>query len=386
MQRRIRAVFVRGGTSRALVFHQADLPAGREDWNPIFLAALGSPDPAGRQLDGLGGGISSLSKVAVVGPPSRPDADVDYTFGQVDVTRPLVDYRGNCGNISSAIGPFAIDEGLVGLREPETVVRIHNTNTSKLIHARVPVVAGGAAVRGDFALPGVPGFGARITLEFLDPGGAVTGRLLPTGHPRDLLDVPGLGPVTVSLVDATNPMVFVPAKEVGLTGTEAPEALDADRGIAARLEAIRGAAAIVMGLATDPERASRDTPAVPKVAVVTPPASYRALDGTAIGADAVDLVSRVISMGKAHRAYALTGAMCLAVAARLPGTVVSQAAGGITGPDDIRIGHPSGVLTVAATVDPAGPAAGAPAAPGVRSVTVYRTARRLMEGFVLIPG
>ncbi|MCI0582491.1 MAG: PrpF family protein, partial [Chloroflexi bacterium] len=208
MQRRVRAVFVRGGTSRALVFHRRDLPADRAAWDGIFLAALGSPDPGGRQLDGLGGGISSLSKVAVVAPPSRPDADVDYTFGQVEVTRAAVDYRGNCGNISSAIGPFAIAEGLVPAREPATVVRIHNTNTRKLIHARIPVEAGQAAVRGDFVLDGVPGSGARIALDFLDPGGAVTGRLLPTGHAQETLEVAGLGTIAASLVDATNPIVF----------------------------------------------------------------------------------------------------------------------------------------------------------------------------------
>src|SRR5581483_1565319 len=207
---RVRAVFVRGGTSRALVFHARDLPE-RAAWDPIFLAALGSPDPYGRQLDGLGGGISSLSKVAVVGPPTHPDADVDYTFGQVEVSRPVVDYRGNCGNISSAIGPFAIDEGLVAAEAPLTRVRIHNTNTRKLIHARVPVEGGRAAVHGDFALDGVPGTGARIALDFLDPGGAVTGRLLPTGAARDVLDVPGLGALAASLVDATTPLAVVRA-------------------------------------------------------------------------------------------------------------------------------------------------------------------------------
>src|SRR5262249_7167882 len=201
----------------------------------VLGGGVGSPDPNGRQLDGLGGGISSLSKVAVVGPPSRADADVDYTFGQVEVTRAFVDYRGNCGNISSAIGPFAIDEGLVPAREPETLVRIHNTNTGKLIHARVPVVGEQAAVRGDFVLPGVAGTGARIALDFLDPGGAVTGRLFPTGHAREVLDVPGLGPVTVSLVDATNPVVFVRAKDLGLEGTEHPDLLDDKRGLASCL-------------------------------------------------------------------------------------------------------------------------------------------------------
>ncbi len=380
MQRRIRAVFVRGGTSRALVFHHRDLPGDRAPWDGIFLAALGSPDPGGRQLDGLGGGISSLSKVAVVGPSSRPDADVDYTFGQVEVTRAAVDYRGNCGNISSAIGPFAIDEALVLALEPLTVVRIHNTNTRKLIHAHIPVEAGQAAVRGDFVLDGVPGSGARIALDFLDPGGAVTGRLLPTGHPQDALEVAGLGTIAASLVDATNPMVFVRAKDLGLDGTERPEELDGRPGLPARLEAIRGAAAVRMGLGQSPAEAGRTSPAVPKIAIVAPPAVYRTLAGSPVEPHAVDLAARIVSMGKVHRAFALTGAMCLAVAARIPGTVAHEAAALAHAAGDVRIGHPSGVLPVAAAV-----ARGPDGTPVAQTVTVYRTARRLMEGFVLVP-
>ena len=380
MPRRVRAVFVRGGTSRALVFHERHLPEARADRDAVFLAALGSPDPGGRQLDGLGGGISSLSKVAVVGPPSRPDADVDYTFGQVEVTRAFVDYRGNCGNISSAIGPFAIDEGLVSAHEPTTVVRVHNTNTRKLIHAHVPVERGQTQVHGDFILDGVPGTGARIALDFLDPGGAVTGRLLPTGHPQDALEVVGLGTIAASLVDATNPMVFVRAKDLGLDGTERPDDLDGRAGLPARLEAIRAAAAVRMGLAGSPDEATRTSPAVPKVAVVAPPAAYRTLAGAPVEPHAVDLVARIVSMGKVHRAFALTGAMCLAVATRIPGTLAHEAAalGGLAG--DVRIGHPSGVLPVAAAI-----AHGPGNAPAAQTVTVYRTARRLMEGFVLVP-
>jgi hypothetical protein len=380
MQRRVQAVFVRGGTSRALVFHRRDLPGDRAAWDPVFLAALGSPDPNGRQLDGLGGGISSLSKVAVIGPPTRADADVDYTFGQVEVTRAAVDYRGNCGNISSAIGPFAIDEGLVSAREPVTVVRIHNTNTGKLIHSHVPVEAGHALVAGDFVLDGVPGTGARIALDFVDPGGAVTGRLLPTGHAQDTLDVPGLGAVTASLVDATNPMVFVRAKDLGLDGTERPDDLDGRAGLTARLEAIRAAGAVRMGVTRTAEEATRSSTAVPKIALVSPPAAYRTLACAAVEPHAVDLVARMVSMGKAHRAFALTGAMCLAVAARIPGTVVQEAASLAGAAGDVRLGHASGVLPVAAAVTP-GPDGG----PVAQTVTVYRTARRLMEGFVLVP-
>src|SRR5215470_7970105 len=197
-QSRVRAVYMRGGTSRCLVFHERDLPPAGVERDYILLAALGSPDPYGRQLDGLGGGISSLSKACIIGPSSHPDAQVDYTFAQVEVRSPVVDYAGNCGNCSSAVGPFAIDEGLVPAQEGETTVRIHNTNTKKIIVAHVPVRDGEAAVDGDFELAGVAGRGARIALDFVDPGGAGTGRLLPSGAPRDVI-----GGVEASMVDAT---------------------------------------------------------------------------------------------------------------------------------------------------------------------------------------
>jgi 2-methylaconitate isomerase len=365
-QRKIRAVYMRGGTSRAVFFHETDLPPAGEARDRIVLAAVGSPDPYGRQLDGLGGGISSLSKACIIGSSTHPDADVDYTFAQVDVRRPVVDLSGNCGNCSSAVGPFAIDERLVRAVEGETVVRIHNTNTKKLIVARVPVAGGEAAVAGDFVLPGVAGRGARIALDFLDPGGAATGRLLPSGRPRE-----GLEGLTVSLVDATNPMVFVRAAELGLTGTERPEALDADRALGDRLEAIRVAAAARMGVP--------GSAAIPKIALVAPPAAFTALDGVRYEREAADVLARVISMGNCHRAFALTAAMCLAVASRIEGTVVRESLGASGPAGDVRLGHPSGVLPIDAAV---GLHHGEPHA---ERVTVYRTARRLMEGWVRIP-
>ncbi len=356
---------MRGGTSRALFFHEADLPPAGDARDRLILGALGSPDPYGRQLDGLGGGISSLSKACIIGPPTHPDAEVDYTFAQVHVREAIVDYAGNCGNCSAAVGPFAIDERLVRATDGETVVRIHNTNTKKLIVSHVPVAGGEAAVTGDFELPGVPGRGARIALDFLDPGGAGTGRLLPTGHARDVV-----AGVTASCVDATNPVVFVRARDVGLAGIEAPAAIDGDRALTERLEAIRVAAASLMGL---PGGA-----ATPKVALVAPAAAFTALDGTAYGPERVDLVARVMSMGNCHRAFALTAAMCLAVAAQIEGTVVRECAAARAGAG-LRLGHPSGVLPIAAAVSVRG------GEPWAERVTVYRTARRLMEGFVRVP-
>ncbi len=226
-QFRLRAVFMRGGTSKALMLRASDLPRGRELWTPIFLAALGSPDPNGRQLDGMGGGISSLSKVCVIGPPTRPDADLDYTFAQVSVREATVDYSGNCGNMSSAVGPFAIDEGLVrpGVPDGDATVRIHSTNTRKLIVAYFRLDEGCAAVDGDFRLPGVAGTGSAVRLEFLDPGGAGTGKLLPTGRASDAFDAADLRGIEVSMVDAANPCVFVEAAAVGASGAETPEEL-----------------------------------------------------------------------------------------------------------------------------------------------------------------
>jgi hypothetical protein len=365
-QQRIPAVYMRGGTSRCLVFHARDLPAPGPARDAILLAALGSPDPNGRQLDGVGGGISSLSKACIIGPPSLPGADVDYTFAQVEVRRALVDYAGNCGNCSSSVGPFAIDEGLVPAREGETIVRIHNTNTQKLIVAHVPVVDGEAAVAGDFELAGVAGRGARIALDFVDPGGAGTGRLLPTGRARDLI-----GGVEVSCVDATNPVVFVRAADLGLTATETPTAIDADHELGARLEKLRVEAAARMGMA--------GSAAVPKIAFVAPPADFTALDDGRHGAAGLDVLGRAISMGNCHRAFPLTVAMCLAVAAHVPGTVVNECARPLAPGADVRLGHPSGVLPIAARVTTRG------GEPRAESVTVYRTARRLMEGFVRVP-
>ena len=267
----IRAVFMRGGTSKALMFHRRDLPEEQERWAPIFLAAMGTPDPNGRQLDGMGGGISSLSKVCVVAAPTHPEADVDYTFAQIGVENATVDYGGNCGNMSSAVGPFAVDEGLVrGLVDGPATVRIYNTNTRKLIVARFAVEGGRAAVHGPLAIDGVSGTGAPICLEFRDLAGARTGSLLPTGEPLHALSLPGRRAVRASLVDAANPCVFVDAADLGLIGNEPPEDIAVNNALMADLEALRRQASTLMGLAMDFEAAAASR-SVPFIGLVAPP-------------------------------------------------------------------------------------------------------------------
>lgn len=374
MTRQYRAVFARGGTSKALIFHRADLPEDRAQWNAIFLRAMGSPDPYGRQLDGMGGGVSSLSKVCVVGPPSRPDADVDYTFAQVQIKDAKVDYSGNCGNMSSAIGPFAVDEGLVSATDGQGVVRIHNTNTGKIIHSTFPVSAGRSVCAGDLVIPGVSGSGAPVRLDFLDPGGASTGRLLPTGLVRQVLGVEGVGPFEVSMIDAANACVFVDAAALGLTGTELPDTLDARPDMLDKLAAIRLAASVAMGIAGSVDEA-RLKRLIPLIAMVTAPCETRTLAGDVIAAEAVDLVVRMLSNGQPHRALPLTGALCTAVATQIDGTVPNQAARRERS-GSLRLAMPSGVIVVDATVEQSG---------GVWRAShgsFYRTTRRLFEGSV----
>jgi 2-methylaconitate isomerase len=377
-QLKLRAVFMRGGTSKAIMFRAADLPADRSAWTPLFLGVLGSPDPYGRQLDGMGGGISSLSKVCVVGPPTRPDADVDYTFAQVSVTQALVDYSGNCGNMSAAVGPFAVDEGMVAADGARAVVRIHNTNTGKIIVSRFALDDGAAAVDGDFVVPGVAGTGAPVRLEFIDPGGAGTGKLLPTGSSVDRLEVPGVDAIEASMVDAATPCVFVAADALGLSGVEMPAELEATPDVLRRLEAIRVAASLRMGIASSAEDAAAK-PSIPKVAIVAHPRDAATLSGQALAARDADVTVRMISIGQPHRAVPLTGALCLAVAAKLPGSVVNRLARRAELADaPVRIAHPSGVTVVDASVQRRDGGLYA------EQATVYRTARRLMEGWVYV--
>ncbi len=384
-QRKIPAVFMRGGTSKAVMFLRDDLPDDRAEWDAIFQAAIGSPDPNGRQLNGMGGGISSLSKVCIIGPSARDDADIDYTFAQVAVDRDNVGYAANCGNMSSAVGPFAVDEGLVEASGDEVLVRVYNTNTDKIIHSRFAMDGDAAAVDGDFELKGVAGAGAPVRLDFLDLGGAATGRLLPMGNVIDEIEVDGLGAVEASLVDAANPCVFVEAAVLGVSGTEAPQEIDSMAEVMARLESIRARGAVLMGLAETAEDATENSPSSPFVGMVASPQDAETLAGESILAEDADLTARIVSSGNTHRALPLTGALCCATAARIDGTVVHRqtraAARSANDTDsDLRIMQPSGILPVSCTVTDTD------AGWVAERAGVYRTQRRLFEGRVLVPG
>ncbi len=374
-----RAVFARGGTSKALIFHRRDLPADRSQWDSIFLRAMGSPDPYGRQLDGMGGGVSSLSKVCIVGPATREDADVDYTFAQVQIREGTVDYGGNCGNMASAIGPFAVDEGLIQASDGDVSVRIHNTNTGKVIRSTFAVRAGLAVTEGSLIIPGVSGAAAPVRLDFLDPGGASTGRLLPTGWVQDALDVEGIGSIHTSIVDAANACVFVDSASLDLSCEELPDVLERRSDLLKRIEAIRCAAAVAMGLASSIGDASRRK-LVPLVAMVSAPRVTRTLSGDVISAEEVDLVIRMFSNGLPHRALPLTGALCAAIAAQIEGTIPQTALGIRRRDGPLRLAMPSGVLLVDAVVQRG---ADGPAWRALHG-SFYRTTRRLFEGRVYV--
>ena len=374
---RIRCAILRGGTSKAMFLMENDLPKDIAARDKVILKIFGSPDV--RQIDGLGGSDPLTSKLAIIGPSSRPDADVDYTFGQVGINKAYIDYSGNCGNISSAVGPFAIDEGLVRCQEGITRVRIHNTNTSKIIVADVPTEEGKASVIGDCVCDGVPGTGAMIMLDYSDTTGSVTKKLLPTGNPSDVLDIPGFGKLTASLVDVANPMVFVRAKDLGLTGIETPQQVNSNAELLKLLETIRGTAAVMMGMAKDLKDALETVPAFPMIAFVSPPQDYTDFTtGNPVKAGDVDLVSRLMFMQVIHKTYAGTGTVCTGSAAVIPGTVVYEQIDKPREKPLLRIGHPAGFIEIEMASE---------IKDGIVSIkraAISRTARRIMDGYVYV--
>ncbi|MFC1820662.1 2-methylaconitate cis-trans isomerase PrpF family protein [Thermodesulfobacteriota bacterium] len=379
MQIKIPTVYMRGGTSKALFFHKADLPNDLEMRNRFLLAAFGSPDANGRQLDGIGGATTSTSKVAIISPSKDPSYDVNYEFGQVSIDKPTIIYEGNCGNISSALGPFAIDEGLVDPIEPITKVNVYQVNTKKRIVAEVPVYKGSYQEEGNFVIDGVPRSGSKILLHFFDPGGSLSGKLLPTGNVIDEIDIPGLGIIDATIIDAANPLIFVHARDLGLKGIEISE-VDKDQAIKSKLEAIRAKGAVLLGLASCPEKASLYSQRLPMISFVSEPNYYKSLSGRMINKEEVHVVARVLSMGTVHKSVPVTAAICIAGAAKIKGTVIYQVSREVdTEEEMILIGHPGGIMSVSAILEKRN---------GeyiYKRSTIARTARRLMDGFIHVP-
>ena len=376
--RSFKTVFMRGGTSKGCMFLESDLPA-REEWDDIFVQVMGSPDP--KQIDGMGGCVSSNNKIVVVRKSTLPGVDVDYLVGQSIVGKAQIDYKSNCGNMTAAAAPYAVEMGLVeNLTEPVTTVHMFNLNTNKYIDVTVPVKNGQFDNEGDCAIAGVDGTAGELKVNFLDPAGAKTGKLFPTGKAKEMLTLPD-GEIEATILDVSNPIVLVRAEDLGLTGTELPAQVDAERAVSARLEAIRGAACVKMGFAGNLADATENSPAVPKVGFVSASQDYMDISGKQVSGENMDICARVISVFKCHKACPLTAASAISVAAAVPGTIVHELARQ-TEPGRVRIGHPSGVMTMFPYLDN-----GAKPLDEIRGsgVAVQRTARRIMDGTVYIP-
>ncbi|WP_412460314.1 2-methylaconitate cis-trans isomerase PrpF [Pseudomonas sp. SC11] len=389
-QIKIAATYMRGGTSKGVFFRLQDLPERAQVPGPardaLLLRVIGSPDPYAKQIDGMGGATSSTSKTVILSPSTRPDHDVDYLFGQVAIDKAFVDWSGNCGNLSAAVGSFAIASGLVdSTRVPHdgvATVRIWQANIGKTIIAHVPISAGQVQETGDFELDGVTFPAAEVQLAFLDPAadeeGEGGGAMFPTGNLVDDLEVPGIGTFKATLINAGIPTIFVNAADLGYTGTELQEAINGDAEALARFETIRAQGAVRMGLIDHIEQAA-GRQHTPKVAFVAPATGYNASSGKAVAASDIDLVVRALSMGKLHHAMMGTAAVAIGTAGAIPGTLVNLAAGGGER-SAVRFGHPSGTLRVGAEAHQVN---------GQWTVTkaiMSRSARVLMEGWVRVPG
>ena len=388
-QIKIAAAYLRGGTSKGVFFRLQDLPVAAQvpgaARDRLLQRVIGSPDPYAKQVDGMGGATSSTSKAVIISPPTQPGHDVDYLFGQVAIDSDFVDWSGNCGNLSAAVGPFAIANGFIPAeRIPDNgvcTVRIWQANIRKTIVAHVPITEGQVQETGDFELDGVTFPAAEVPIEFLDPaeeGDDGGGAMFPTGQLVDTLDVPGVGRFQATFINAGIPTIFLNAAELGYTGTELQEAINGDAAALARFEAIRAHGALRMGLIRELGEAAKRQH-TPKIAFVAPPASYTASSGKPVQAEDIDLLVRALSMGKLHHAMMGTAAVAIGTAAAVPGTLVNLAAGGGLR-EAVRFGHPSGTLRVGAQAEQRD---------GQWVVTkalMSRSARVLMEGWVRVPG
>ncbi len=361
---RVPIAVMRGGTSKGIFINYEEMPEDRVLWDSFLLDIMGSPDQ--RQIDGLGGGNSLTSKAAIIKKSEMKEIDIEYTFAQVSIENQLVDFKGNCGNISSAVGPYAIEQGLVAALEPVTVVRIFNTNTQKVIIAEVEVENGRVKTEGQCSIPGVPGTGSPIYLSFTDAQGAVTGKLFPTENPIDRIETRN-GLLEVSIIDVANPLVFVKAEDVGLTGSELPHEFTVKK--LRELEEIRSAAA-EMCLFSTKEEATVKSPAVPKLTIIAPPETYLDVNGIERKADEMDCRIRMMSMQKPHQALAITGAICTTAGAFLTDTILND----VVQVENtvLRLGHPSGIIETKVDL----------VAGHISNIKVVRTARLILEGYV----
>ncbi|MBQ7536204.1 MAG: 3-methylitaconate isomerase [Stomatobaculum sp.] len=368
---KLKCVYMRGGTSKAVFFHEKDLPEDRTLWPEIFLKVMGTPDP--KQIDGMGGAAQITSKIAVIAPSQDPSYDIDYTFFQIGVDAPVVDDRVNCGNISCGVGPFAVDEGLVPAKEPVTVVRVKNTNTGKFIEEHVPVKDGKAMTTGDARITGVPGTGAGMDVYFEHPGGATTGKLFPTGNVRDILYPTGYAPIEATLIDCSNPVTILRAADLGLNGGEITP-FQQDQELLRHIEAIRCQAAVLYGFVDKAEDATEKSLARPKIAVVSQAHDFMGSNGVVISGTEMDICSRVVSVGAFHKTHPITSGIALAAAANICGTLAQEAVGTEWDGHTLRVGHPYGVLPIKIVMD----------GNDVLKAGTVRTARRIMDGYVYI--
>ena len=369
----LRCTIMRGGTSKGIFLREHELPSAGPARDLLLKRLMGTPHHM--QIDGLGGSNLLTSKIAIIGPPTVPHADIDYTFAQVEITRDVVDYAGNCGNVSAAVGPFAIDEGLVTAQDGTMTVRIHNTNTGKILLAHVPVARGRARVAGDYRIPGVTAPGAEIFLDYGLTLGAKSGTILPTGRRSEPLTLEDGREIEVSICDVANPAVFVTADDMGVEGGELPDAIDGSPRLLALLREVRGKAAKCMGLARSWRSVDDESALLPFVMIVSRPAPYGTIDGGSVAAGDMDLRVRMIFMNHCHESMAGTGSMCIAAASRVPMSIANRFTERAAG-ERIRIGHPSGVMDVTVRAKPAN----TPEGVVFEGLGFSRTARRLMDG------
>ena len=375
-QKWIKATYYRGGTSKGVFFQKKDLPTSDQNkLNELFLKVIGSPDTNQRQLNGMGGGVSSVSKCVIISPSERDDADIDYNFIQIAIDKPIAEWNNNCGNLSGAVGPYAVQEGIIKAKEGENLVRIYQVNTDKIIHSTFQVKDGKPLIEGDYSIAGVHGAGSKVRLDYIEPGGSGTGKLLPTGNVIDEIEIKDYGKIKVSIVDAATPLVYLLAEDIGLKGTETPDELDAKTDKMNLIQKIRRKSAHIIGLSNSENEAPMNTP---RIGIVTSPKDYVSLDKTKISSDDQDITTRMFSMEKTHKAIMGTAGVNIGVAAAIDGTIPNKVKRKNSDPLELRAGNPSGIMTAGAIIENKN------GKPFAKSAIFFRTFRPLMRGEVLV--